>query len=261
LIAKTVLASDARKPDAPDGRAQSPMVSFFKNLLLQGLSYGKRRPDSQRITRNLGGNLKTLIYCFFGFALACASIGKARADTQPLFEDTFAAADPSLVLDAGTQVKDGKMAIALSANFWVRYLYQVGYFTDADLSLSFSNVAGDSLAGSEAGIVFWAIDNSNFYVACVQADSSCNIFRYSAARWLTPASIPASATVHKGTGTSNLLRVVTKGNRATFYVNGTQVTAITGMPPAGGGLVGIYAQSDTVPATWSAQDFKVMPLQ
>jgi hypothetical protein len=55
--------------------------------------------------------------------------------------------------------------------------------------------------------------------------------------------------------------VVTKGNRATFYINGTQMTAITGMPPAGGGLVGIYSQSNSAPTTWTFQDFKILPVQ
>jgi hypothetical protein len=209
---------------------------------------------------NLGGNLKTWTYFFCGFAIACGSIGTVRADTPPLFEDTFTAVDPSLALETGSQVKDGKMVIALTANTWVRYLYQVGFFTDADITLTASNTVGDSLGACDLGIVFWGIDNNNFYTAAIQADGSCSIFRFTGGRWLTPANVPPPLGVHKGIGTANLLRVVTKGNRATFYVNGTQVTAITGMPPAGGGLVGIYAQSNNSASTWTAQDLKVMPV-
>jgi len=205
--------------------------------------------------------LKTWIYFICGIAIACLSTGKARADAQPLFEDNFTTLDPSLSVDTGTQVKDGKLEMAMTAGRFERYLYQVGFFTDADISLTVSSTVGDSLANSEGGIIFWGIDSSNFYVACVSPDGSSNIFRYTGGRWLIPASVPASPAVHKGTGAGNLLRVVTKGNRATFYINGVQMTAITGMPPAGGGLVGIYAQSDTVPTTWTAQDFKVLPLQ
>jgi hypothetical protein len=202
--------------------------------------------------------MKTWIPLICTVAMTCVFAGKVRADPQVLFEDNFAAIDPSLSPDFAFQVKAGKAVLTIPANRFDRIIYQVGFFTDADLSLTATYIAGDSQANSSCGIIFWAIDSNNFYSAVVEPDSSAYIFRYSGSRWLTPATVAPSPTVNKGLGTSNLLRIVTKGNRATLYINGTQVTAITGMPPAGGGLVGVYAQSNTVLTTWTAQDFKVL---
>jgi hypothetical protein len=201
--------------------------------------------------------LKTWIPFTCVLALAFAAAPKVHADSPVIFEDNFASLDPSFTPSPAIQAKDGKLTITMGANGWERLLYQVGFFSDSDLSLTFSCTAGDATSGNAVGILFWGTDTSNFYLAEVTMDGGGYIFRLSGGRWLTPASVPASPAVKKGIGASNLVRVVTKGNRATLYINGTQVTAITGIPPSGGGLVGIYSQCDNVPATWTAQDFKI----
>jgi hypothetical protein len=72
-------------------------------------------------------------------------------------------------------------------------------------------------------------------------------------------SVPSAAVV-KGMGKTNALRVQTKGNLATLYVNGQQVETLTGQPPAGGGFVGFYAESEstyTAKETWDIGNFTV----
>jgi hypothetical protein len=205
--------------------------------------------------------MKTWISLLCTIAMICISAGKAWADPAPLFEDTFTGIDPSFGTNLGTavQVKGGKMIFTLPGGGWERLIYQVGFFADCDMSLTVSSVTGDISSSNNAGIIFWGIDNTDFYEFVVGADGTSNVYRMSGGRWLNPASIPPSSTVNKGLGASNLLRVVTKGNQATCYINGTQVTAITGMPPAGGGLVGLYTQSTANPATLTVQDFKILP--
>jgi hypothetical protein len=205
--------------------------------------------------------MKTWISLFCVIAMSCISAGKAWADPAPLFEDTFTSLDPSFGTNLGTavQVKGGKMIFTLGGNGFERLIYQVGFFADCDMSLTVSSIAGDVSSSNNAGIIFWGIDSTDFYEFVVGADGTSCVYRLSGGRWLNPASIPPSATVNKGLGASNLIRVVTKGNQATCYINGTQVTAITGMPPAGGGLVGLYAQTTANPATLTVQDFKILP--
>lgn len=191
-------------------------------------------------------------------AVTCVWAGKAWADPQPLFEDTFTSLDPGFGAPSATlQVSRGKLVVSTTANVILQY--QVGFFTDADISATFSCTTGDLTGNNYGGIIFWATDHVNFYDAIVAADGSCKIMRVVGSRWLSPAILPISASVNKGTGTSNVARVVTVGKQATFFVNGKKMAAITGMPPAGGGLVGVYVQNDTAPCSWTVQDFKVLP--
>jgi hypothetical protein len=61
-------------------------------------------------------------------------------------------------------------------------------------------------------------------------------------------------------GKTNTLRVQTKGTVATLYINGQQVESLSGQPPAGGGYVGFYAESEaayTAKETWDISNFTV----
>jgi hypothetical protein len=44
-------------------------------------------------------------------------------------------------------------------------------------------------------------------------------------------------------GKSNTLRIQTRGNTATLFINDLQVGNLTGTPPSGGGMFGFYAES------------------
>ena len=205
--------------------------------------------------------MKTFVSYCCAAILICLLAGKALADPQPLFEDTFGALDPSFGTPGPTLNVSGGMLQMNPGTGIVIALYQVGFFADADISATFNCTAGDAAMGNNnAGILFWAVDKSNFYQAVAGTDGTCEINRLSGGRWLYPAT-GSSPAVKKGLNAANVLRVVTKGNQAMFYINGTKVFTITGMPPAGGGLVGEYSQSGTAPATWTVQDFKVLPLQ
>ena len=62
----------------------------------------------------------------------------------------------------------------------------------------------------------------------------------------------------KGAGASNTLRVQTRGNVATLFINDQQVGTLTGTPPAGGGLAGFYtSSSSTSLSTWDISGYTV----
>ena len=64
----------------------------------------------------------------------------------------------------------------------------------------------------------------------------------------------------QGTGKSNTVRVLTKGNTATLFVNDQQVGTFDGTPPAGGGMAGFIGDSSdqmTAPVTFDFTDFAV----
>ena len=107
------------------------------------------------------------------------------------------------------------------------------------------------------GIVFWATDHKNFYVARVTSDGLFSVGRLTHGRWLNPVLYPARDEVRQGLGQVNSLRVVTSGKSATVYVNDKQVVTVKGFPPAGPSKIGVYAESGADPATWAFSRFRV----
>jgi hypothetical protein len=79
-------------------------------------------------------------------------------------------------------------------------------------------------------------------------------------RSLSPVPWRESASIKKGLGQTNELRVVTKGAQATVFINDTQVVSFNGQPPQGGGFIGMIAFSPekaTNKNVWEFSDLKV----
>ena len=65
-------------------------------------------------------------------------------------------------------------------------------------------------------------------------------------------------TCKTGDGGTNELRVVTKGNEATLYVNETEFAKFTGMAPDNGQQIGVFAESpESGTARYAFDDLKV----
>lgn len=73
----------------------------------------------------------------------------------------------------------------------------------------------------------------------------------------TTNKLKASA-FNQGINQWNRLEVDLKGNRATFFINGTNEGYLTGEPPSGGGFVGLGGRSPTESeATFQFRDFTI----
>ena len=59
-----------------------------------------------------------------------------------------------------------------------------------------------------------------------------------------------SPAVHTAAGATNEIELVTSGNAATFFVNGSRIADFHGQAPPGGGAPGIYAESGPKITTW-----------
>lgn len=100
------------------------------------------------------------------------------------------------------------------------------------------------------GLWFWGKDQQNFYTATVSLDGKAAIDRLNRGGWrivVPPARAPS---VKTAAGASNELEIVTEGDKAAFFVNGTRVAEITGRPPPDGGSPGIYGESGPKETTW-----------
>lgn len=132
---------------------------------------------------------------------------------------------------------------------WHSTVYAGSSFGDMDMRMLVAQRAGPS--DEPGGLIFWAADPNNYYVAHLQADGTFDVARRTRDRWLYPVRAKIRSEVKQGLGQANELRVLTQGNLATVLVNGRQLAQFRGFPPSGGSRIGIYAESGATASTWA----------
>lgn len=104
------------------------------------------------------------------------------------------------------------------------------------------------------GLIFWATDYRNFFVFQVDSRGKASFYRYTAGRWIHVYSEDTSA-INKEPGAANRIRVVTKGNVVSTYVNGSKIRDLRSQGPTGDARFGIYVQTNKPMEEASARTF------
>jgi hypothetical protein len=178
-------------------------------------------------------------------ALFVSPIAHACQGNQVLLQDNFQTMASNWGSANDNQsVNSGKMVLtpALNASY---VTLDGGYvFTDMDACVDVVlSKGGPKMVHTYGGLAFWATDYQNYYELMVGPSGTFGVDRILPGRRISIMAFATSSAVKSGVNQVNQLRVQTKGNTATFYINGTQVGSITGQPPQGGGEVGVTAQS------------------
>jgi hypothetical protein len=171
----------------------------------------------------------------FGVALACQG-------PNTIYSDDFKTADPSWGTYDGTRIENGKLTVTAAADRIYQLQNQSGFFDDIDFCADMVQHTDDP-GNSDGGLLFWATDSDNYYLFLVSITGRAKVVRRQAGRWVTPVAFTANDAIKTKNTDANSLRVVTKGNVATFYVNGKQFSQLKGFPPQGGGLIGVFGEA------------------
>ena len=161
-----------------------------------------------------------------------------------LFEDKFTALDPAWgaagpIMD----VKDGKLIISPEMSTSQTVLNQGNVFpNDAEGSFAMTFVKAPA-PGWGSGLVFWARDYNEYYAVLMNPEGWFAVQRYVAGRYLLPVAWRESDAIKQGEGAENQVKVVTKANKATVFINGKEVISLSGQPPQGGTLIGFKVAS------------------
>lgn len=168
----------------------------------------------------------------------------ASLASKVLFEDKFTSLDPSWGAPGpAMNVKDGKLIITPEMNTTQTVLNQANVFpNDSEGSFAMTFVKTPA-PGWGSGLVFWARDYNEYYTVLINAEGWFAVQRYVAGRYLLPVAWRESDAIKQGEGAENQIKVVTKGDKATVFINGKEIISLSGQPPQGGTLVGFKVAS------------------
>jgi hypothetical protein len=187
-----------------------------------------------------------------GTAEACGTGKVLFEDSFETLQSTWGKADEELM------VENGSLLMKPKANFTFWAPNTASIYDDVDVCAEVTSVEVSNPGNSFVGLVFWYEDDKNFYTLEIDADGYASIWRRQNGRWLSQVDWIETDSLKAGIGSTNELRVVTKGKMASYYLNGKLFREVMGLPPDGGQQVGTIASSpkETV-AIYSFADFKV----
>jgi hypothetical protein len=190
---------------------------------------------------------------FAGQAAACEG-------DKILFQEKFTSRDPIWGRPSDrVKIGDGKAIIRPAVNMSQWQLESGFAFEDADICVTVTLLETADPARGAGGLIFWAKDNSNYYVLNIASNGYYQVNRFMSGRW-APDVIPwtESDVIKKGPNQPNVLRVTLRGQMVTVGINGKEITRFRAQAPEGPSLTGIFAASaPEKPDAWQFTDLKV----
>ena len=203
-------------------------------------------------------NKKLIFFAILSFIFLYATKqALACKGTEVLFEDNFATLDPAWgQASTNLSVNNGKMVIKPEGGYHT--LNQSFLLEDIDACVKLTLTSANNPSNALASIIFWGKDYTDYFTLQIDGNGSFTVAHKVKDRWLYPVSWRENAAVNKGVGQTNQLRVVTKGNQATVYINDKEVISFKGQAPPGGSLVGLRADSiENAQAVWEFSELKI----
>ncbi|MFI5015780.1 MAG: DUF4339 domain-containing protein [Hyphomicrobiales bacterium] len=199
-----------------------------------------------------------------GPAPAAAPVASACSG-KVLMSDDFRQVDAGWGVDAdgdAVTVEDGKVKVKAPAQDAYTLQYGGYLFDDAQICVTVQmprkSSVGDQLDG---GLIFWAQDYSNYYYFGIAPDGTAAIIRKLKGKYIYLAGYRKAQAIKSQPSDKNLLRVRMSGNTLAAYINEVQFASLKAQAPAGGGKVGLRAQSEKSQRdTWKFMDFEVTDL-
>jgi hypothetical protein len=169
-----------------------------------------------------------------------------------LFQDNFQDLQPTWgEASDELSVANGQLVMKPEATYTNWLPNTAGLYDDIDMCVDVTTIQSVEADGSFGGVIFWYVDDQNFYAFDIDATGSAAVFRRQRGRWLKQVDWQKVDSLKPGDGAVNSVRVVTVGNQASFYLNGKLFKELRGAPPDNGQQIGFIASSpDKSPASF-----------
>ena len=176
---------------------------------------------------------------------------------MPLFSEDFSFADSAWSL-VDAHIGDGMMTHTPKPEHWSNAFYYGALFKDADVRVKARIMDSSDRTSTASSLAFWHADGKNFYVLTFWHDSGfIRVTRYQDGNTIAVVE-KTIENYHLSADGWAELRVVTKGNIATVYVDGVEEGKFKGQAPAQGWKIGMFASAPkTGTATVAFRDLRV----
>jgi 3-keto-disaccharide hydrolase len=176
-----------------------------------------------------------------------------------LFEDRFDRLQPTWgASDDGFKIEDGQLVVAPEPAMFFWRTNQASLYDDIDMCVVLTTIEGVDPEETNAGLVFWYVDENNFYVFEYAPNGKASVWRRQRGRWLEQVEWKDVEDANEGDDGVNELRVVTRGDRATLYLNDADFAEFDGVPPTDGQQVGVFVASpESGTARFAFDDFRI----
>jgi hypothetical protein len=133
-----------------------------------------------------------------------------------------------------------------------------GLPTDADICVKVRIVQSADMAKANAGILFWSKGFEDNYLFQITGDGKYFVSHFSNRTWETITPAATASTFVPTLGADNLLRVLTKGQTVTLFINDTEMAKFRAPPPVGPVKAGFRgASTGNEPVAIEFRDFQV----
>jgi hypothetical protein len=177
------------------------------------------------------------------------------------FYDDFHKTDEGWNLTIGdrTHYADGQLVVTPAPNNGYSLKYLSLRYENVTICAHIKSPSKVSGSGAAGGVIFWASDGDNYYVAEIEPDGTYSIYRRIAGVWITLIPSTKNEQIKIGPDAINEVTVVIIGHFAALFVNNAKLQEFRGQPPKGGGAFGLYAESEKAASDeWRFLDIAVM---
>ncbi len=181
-----------------------------------------------------------------GVLFACAS-----QTWQESFDDV---GDWLISSDAAADVTvaDGQLVVHIRQPGQLAWARTDRSFKNFHLTVDATQVSGP--LDNEYGVLFRMDGDNSFYVFSISGDGYVRVAHYDRGTWLLLGSDWTPSTAIQQGAATNRLEIVAEGSTLTFWVNGVQVTSVTGADALRRGDIGLYAGAFNEPGVVIAFD-------
>ncbi len=206
---------------------------------------------------------KAIYACVAASCLLMAGPAFACKGDKVLFSDDFKQVDASWGFDSpDVSVEEGKVKVKPQPDISNLLVYKAILFDNADYCITVRTP--NSLSDTDntmAGPLFWSTDYDNYYMFMITPSGYAEITRKVKGKWIDVVEWRQDPNIKRDPGSKNVLQVETNGDTITTYINDVKFASVKGQPPAGGGQIGMRAQSEKGQVdTWKFTALKVTNL-
>jgi hypothetical protein len=149
------------------------------------------------------------------------------------------------VADDEAYYADGQLIIKAMPNKVLRVAYWGLLYKDATICADVKSPPSIKAENDTAGgVIFWSTGFRNHYSAVIYPDGSYLVNRRVDGKTVNVIPKTSFASINKGPGAQNRLKVALKNNVGELSINDVKVREFRGQPPADGGAVGLIGESE-----------------